>query len=129
MCVACLQAQEQLLLELELNVVASQWRHRHMQQHVLLGWHTTAAAAVQEREQQARLQETFSKVQGWLTDMKGGGHSAAVASAVAGSRGCVAPAQAAAPLVAAAAVGGPAMLKQLPPWRDWDPDSDTDADY
>jgi hypothetical protein len=115
--------------------VATQWRHRRTQQHVLRGWHTAAAAAVQEREQQARLQETFSKVQGWLSDMKGGCGAdravrADVSSAVAVSRGCIASAQgaAAASAVVAAAGGGSAVLQQLPPWRDWDPDSDSDAE-
>jgi hypothetical protein len=96
---------------------------------VLRGWHTAAAAAAQEREQQARLQETFSKVQGWLSDMKGGGGavSADVSSAVAVSRGCASAQGAAAPSAVAAA-GRQAVLRQLPPWRDWNPDSDTDAD-
>jgi hypothetical protein len=133
LCIHDLQAQEQLLLELELNVVATKWRHSRTQQHVLQRWSKAAAAAVQERDQQARLQETFSKVQGWLHDMKGGAHSAAtqVSNAAAASSGFVAlPQGAAAPsaAAAAAAAGGTTVLKQLPPWRDWDPDSDSDTD-
>lgn len=111
----CMQAQEQLLLELELSVVATKWRHRRTQQHVLAGWSRAAAAAAQEREQQARLQETFSKVQGWLSEMKGepqSGNSSNISGAAAHG--------------AAAASAGLPALKQLPSWKDWDPESESD---
>jgi hypothetical protein len=132
--VSCLQAQEQLLLELELNVVAAKWRHRRTQQQVLRGWSCAAAAAVQEREQQARLQETFSKVQGWLSDMKGplnaGGHSSSKhigsSSRATASAGMGLEESRAAAAGAITAPGGAAVLKQLPPWKDWNPDSDSD---
>lgn len=76
----CVQAQEQLLLELELGANATSWRHRRQQQHVLGAWRAAAAAAVHARQQEAKRQETWDKVQLWLSEMKAGKRHDSVSS-------------------------------------------------
>ncbi|KAF6260616.1 hypothetical protein COO60DRAFT_1684103 [Scenedesmus sp. NREL 46B-D3] len=120
------QAQEQLLLEHELNAVATKWQHRRAQQHVMRGWSRAAAAAVQEREQQARLQETFSKVQGWLSEMKDGAPDSKISTTSAADSSANAFVVQGAAVAPAGRAAVPAQQHQLPPWRDWYPDSDTD---
>eukprot|EP00775_Hariotina_reticulata_P011840 gene11840-11984_t len=78
--VAADQAHEQLVLELQLQQVAADWRRRRRQQGVLHVWHQHAVAATLERHQAAKRQETWGKVRGWLEEAQAAKSSTAGSS-------------------------------------------------
>lgn len=126
-----MQVHEQLLVELELSHVAAAWRTTALQRRALHTWHTAAAAAAQQRVQEAAHQRTWSRVQGWLTEMEDSSRAADVAAGgqevgsleassqiagthedtTAGAAGPPASSDTAAAAAAAACVSGPDLVQ------------------
>lgn len=62
------------MVELELTSVAANWHTARLQRCALHTWRTNAAAAAQQRLQEAAHQQTWSRVRGWLSELDGGVH-------------------------------------------------------
>lgn len=107
-----LQAQEQLMLELELDAAAQAWRLRWWQLHTLKAWHTEASNAVQERQLEVKRQETWGRVRSWLSEFDASRTSTSSCSAQGISHGSNLRGGVAAVVVCASQSAGP--HKELP---------------
>lgn len=106
LCSCCdrdMQAEEQLLVELELAAMADGWHTARLARCTLRGWRTAAAESAQQRVQEAVHQQTWSRVRGWLSELDGGQQGPAAAGAVA-------------PAGAAAAAGCSGQAVELGAW-------------
>lgn len=65
-----LQAHEHTMAELSLSATAVTWRMERLRRTALCGWRAAARAAAAERQQQAQHQQTWQRVQGWLTELE-----------------------------------------------------------
>jgi hypothetical protein len=89
-CLCCLQAHEQLLVELELAAMADGWHTARLARCTMRGWRSAAAASVQQRVQEAAHQQTWSRVRGWLSELDGGQQGPAAGGVAAAGVGAAA---------------------------------------